>query len=614
MVARSKKKGSGKVTRGAKKKRAKTVAGRRRRAGGELTLEGLAVSPGIAIGEAFLREHGEIQVSENSVPLRQVAAEETRFEKAIGKAHGQLDKIRAHAENLHGTAAEELGYLLDAHVQMLSSTRLIGGVRRRIVEQRINAEAAVMAEIAEIAANFEGMDDPYLEARAKEIREVGLRLVRNLVDRPYQGFKDVPSGAVILAEEITPADTALMDPRRVGGFASVVGGAESHTAIMARSLGLPAVLGVAGLLQQAKPGETLIVDGSRGLVILRPTARRLADYGRQQEALEREARALVRLRTRPAVTRDGVSVSLQANLELPREVAQAREAGAEGIGLLRTEFLYMNRDSLPSEEEQTGILTEIVRAMGGRPVTIRTLDVGGDKLAPSLRPRFYGTANPALGLRAIRLSLKEPELLEAQLAAILRAGVEGPVRILLPMISTVSEVVEVRRILHALVRRLKRRGVKIADPLPPLGVMIEVPGAALAADAIASVADFFAIGSNDLTMYTLAIDRGEESVAHLYNPLHPAVLRLIQFSVEAALRARLPVSVCGEIAGDPRFAPLLLGFGVRDLSMASTSLLRVKQQVRNLDMQAAARRAQVIMDQTDSGRIAALLDDFSDTL
>ena len=290
-----------------------------------------------------------------------------------------------------------------------------------------------------------------------------------------------------------------------------------------------------------------------------------------------------------------------------------KRVAAAGIGLYRTEFLYMNRDNLPGEEEQTVALLEIVRAMGGRPVTVRTLDVGGDKLAPSLRPRFYGTANPALGLRAIRLSLKEPELLETQLAAILRAGVEGALRILLPMISTVAEVLEVRKVLAATARRLRRKGVKIADPLPPLGVMIEIPGAALAADAIASVADFFAIGSNDLTMYTLAIDRGEESVAHLYNPLHPAVLRLIQFSVEAALRARLPVSVCGEIAGDPRFTPLLLGLGVRDLSMSANSLLRVKQQVRSLDMQAAARRAQVIMDQTDSGRIAALLDDFSES-
>jgi len=307
-----------------------------------------------------------------------------------------------------------------------------------------------------------------------------------------------------------------------------------------------------------------------------------------------------------------VRVTLQANLELPREVGQAVAAGAEGVGLLRTEFLFMNRDDLPSEDEQYGALMEILGAMPGRPVTIRTLDIGGEKLTSSLGDHLTAGLNPALGLRAIRLSLKEQSLLEAQLAAILRAAAHGPVRILLPMISSVAEVVEVRRILKTVARRLKRRGLRLPDPLPPLGVMIEVPGAALAADALARVADFFSIGSNDLTMYTLAIDRAEERVAHLYNPLHPAVLRLIQFAIEAALRARLPVAVCGEIAGDPRFAPLLLGLGVRELSMAANALPRVKSRILGLDMQAATQRARMIMEQFDPGRISMLLDDFNE--
>ncbi len=356
----------------------------------------------------------------------------------------------------------------------------------------------------------------------------------------------------------------------------------------------------------------MIVDGSNGRVIVDPTARCLADYQRRRKELEREARALTRLRNVPAATRDGIRINLQANIELPRELGQALAAGAEGVGLLRTEFLYMNREDLPGEEEQCAALSEIVAGMGGRPVTVRTLDIGGEKLVPSLGSHLTEGLNPALGLRAIRLSLKEPKLLETQLAAMLRASALGPLRILLPMISTVSEVREVRKILHKVAHRLKRRGVKFADPLPPLGVMIEIPGAALAADSLADVADFFAIGSNDLTMYTLAIDRGEEQVAHLYNPLHPAVLRLVQFSVEAALRARIPVSVCGEIAGDPRFTPLILGLGVRELSMTTNTLPRVKSRILHLDMQAATRRAQVIMDQADSGRITALLDDFNE--
>jgi phosphotransferase system enzyme I (PtsI) len=299
------------------------------------------------------------------------------------------------------------------------------------------------------------------------------------------------------------------------------------------------------------------------------------------------------------------------NLEMPRELDMALKSGAEGVGLLRSEFLFMNRADLPSEDEQVESYRQIVEGMEGRPVTIRTLDVGGDKLAPSLRDRLGDAANPALGLRAIRLGLQERPLLETQIAAILRASAFGEVRILLPMISSLSEVRQVREVVTQVAKRLKRRGIKMAEPLPPIGIMIEVPGAALAADALAQVSDFFAIGSNDLTQYTLAIDRGEEQVAHLYNPLHPAVLRLIQFATEAALRARIPISICGEIAGDPKYVPLLLGLGIQDFSMAPVNLPRVKQRIRNIDFLAATRCARLIMDQWDTGRIAMLLDDFN---
>jgi phosphotransferase system enzyme I (PtsI) len=403
----------------------------------------------------------------------------------------------------------------------------------------------------------------------------------------------------------------LLDPRHVSGFATALGGAQSHTAIMARSLELPAVLGIPELLTRVKSGDMLIIDGHTGHVVIRPTAERLAEYQRRIVALEREHRRLAGLRRLPSMTTDGRRIGLYANLELPREVDNALAAGAAGVGLLRTEFLYMNRPDLPGEDEQYEILKEIVERMSGRPVTVRTLDIGNDKLAPALKDHMVETANPALGLRAIRLSLRDRELLDAQLGAILRAGVHGPVRILLPMISHVAEVKQTRAALDQVARRLKRRGIKIAEPLPPLGVMIEVPGAALSADALAQCSDFFAIGSNDLTMYTLAIDRGEEQVAHLYNPLHPAVLRLIQFATEAALRGRIPISVCGEIAGDPKFVPLLLGLGIQELSMAVSNIPRIKQRIRNLDFAAASRCARIIMEQSDSGRIAMLLDDFN---
>ncbi|MGH6947155.1 MAG: phosphoenolpyruvate--protein phosphotransferase [Kiloniellales bacterium] len=577
----------------------------------ERIFEGLGVAPGVAIGPAYLREGGDLQVVELQIPANKVGAEVERFREAVAKSQRQIAKLKSRATSVHGAAAEELGYLLDAHLQMLKSGSLGKGVERRISEHCSNAEAAVMGEIGAIAQNFEAMDDAFLQTRAREIREIGHRIVRNLVKSAYVSFSTIEPGSIIVAEEVTPSDTALMDPKRIAGFVSALGGAESHTAIMARSLGLPAVLGVPGLVAGIKTGDRLIVDGSNGLVFVNPSAACLADYQRRQSDFARQAKALARLRGVAAVTRDGERIRLHANLELPREIGQAVAAGAEGVGLLRTEFLFMNRNQLPDEEEQYRALTEILAGLAGRTLTVRTLDLGGDKLSPALGLDLGAGANPALGLRAIRLGLVAPAVLEAQLAAILRAGAHGPLRILLPMVTSLPELREVRRIVHKVARRLKRRRVKIADPLPPLGVMIEVPGAALAADALATAADFFALGTNDLTMYTLAIDRGEERVAHLFNPLHPAVLRLVQFSIEAALRARIPVSVCGEIAGDPRYTALLLGLGVRELSMSANALPRVKSRILSLDLQAATRRALLIMDQVDSGRIVTLLDDFN---
>jgi phosphotransferase system enzyme I (PtsI) len=589
------------------RRRRKSADGERR----EIVLKGLGVSAGIAIGEAHVVEIGAVQIPEYDIAEADVEAEIERFAEALQKSDKQLKKLKTKSAELHGAAAEELGFLLEAHMQMLSGSRIVRGVENRIRREHINAEAAVQAAITAVAEEFERLDDAYLAARADDVREVGNRLLRNLTKTPYEAFKHLPEGAIIIAEELTPADTALLDPKHVAGFATAIGGAQSHTAIMARSLELPAVLGIPELLTKVKSGDPLVIDGYTGRVVIHPNRERLAQYERRSAEIEQEQKQLSRLRKLPSMTTDGRRIGLFANLELPREVDHAIEAGAAGVGLLRTEFLYMNRPTLPTEDEQYEILREIVEGMNGRPVTIRTLDIGNDKLAPALKDLMVETANPALGLRAIRLSLRHRDLLDAQLGAMLRAGAHGPVRILLPMISAVSEVKQTRAALEQVAKRLKRRGVKIADPLPPLGIMIEIPGAALAADALAQCSDFFAIGSNDLTMYTLAIDRGEEQVAHLYNPLHPAVLRLIQFATEAALRARIPISVCGEIAGDPKFAPLLLGLGIQELSMAVGNIPRIKQRVRGLDFAAAARCARIIMEQTDSGRIAMLLDDFN---
>jgi phosphotransferase system enzyme I (PtsI) len=369
------------------------------------------------------------------------------------------------------------------------------------------------------------------------------------------------------------------------------------------------VVGIAGAITGQPAGAPTVIDGTGGKVIIKPSPETLAFYRRKRADFLRQRRQLNRLRKVPAVTLDGVEITLQANLELPTEIESVIASGAAGVGLLRSEFMYMNRDDLPGEDEQYEAFRALIERLEGATLTVRTLDAGSDKLAPALG--VWGGTNPALGLRAIRLSLKHPEILETQLAAILRAGAHGPIRILIPLVTAVEELVAVRAALDTVSRRLKRRHVPIANPLPPIGTMIEVPGAALAADALAVYSNFFAIGTNDLTQYTLAIDRADESVAHLYNPLHPAVLRLIQFAADAALRARIPVGVCGEIAGDPRYTALLLGLGIRDLSMSPANIPGVKQRVRSLDLVAATRRARVIMDQSDSGRIAQLLDDFN---
>jgi len=573
--------------------------------------DGLGVSPGIGIGIAHVREIGTITAPEYKIPAREIRAETERLQKALARSRRQISRLRAKAGHNSGAAFEEMGYLLDAYLHMLKDSRLVRGAKRRIVDGRMNAEAAVQAEIAEISERFTALDDAYFAARLADIREVGNRVVRNLTKTPDRPVSLLPKGSLVVAEELTPADTAQLDPDRVFGIATAQGGAEGHTAIMARALGLPAVLGAQGVVSALRSGDTIIVDGDAGRVVINPRPETLAKYEKRRAKSLNVARRLARLSKQPAVTKDGTVVELQANVELPIEIDMVRQAGAAGIGLLRSEFMFMNRNDIPNEDEQYHMLRKLVEPLGGRPVTVRTLDIGGEKIAQAVSGEFGDTVTSALGLRGIRLSLARPDILEIQFRAILRAGAHGPVRILLPMVTSVSEVRRARDIMARAARRLKRRGVAFARPLPPIGVMIEVPGAALAADSLAEASDFLAVGSNDLTMYTLAIDRSDEQVAHLYDPLHPAVLRLVQFSADAALRARIPISVCGEIAGDPRYAALLLGLGFRELSMTASSIGRVKQRIRSLDIVAADHRARIIMDQVDSGRIAILLDDFN---
>ena len=574
----------------------------------EKVFEGLPVGAGFAIGTVFRHDsHALVQVRERRIPATKIRSEQHRVLEAAADATGRIETLQVEAKRMAGAAGEELGYILEAYTQMLSGSRLVRGVQKRIAQERINAEAAVMKEIGLMAEAFAAMDDPYLAARMADIREIGRRLVESLGKAVKDGFEELPANAVIVADEFSPADTALLDPRRVAGLVTMLGGVESHTTIVARSLGLPAVVAAHNIHDAAENGMTIIVDGATGVVIVDPTAATLAKYRRKRAGFVKSQQSLKKLKSVAAVTRDGFRIGLQANIELPADVDAALAAGAEGVGLFRSEFMFMNRPDLPSEEEQFTELSSAVKKMGGRTVTIRTLDVGADKLGDAfgLKPG----PNPALGLRAIRFSLSRRKLLLTQLSAILRASAFGPVRILLPMVCMVDEVRQVRRMLTRLTAQLIRRGVKIADPPPPLGIMIEIPGAALAADALAAEADFFAIGTNDLTQYTLAIDRSDDQVAYLYNPLHPAVLRLIQFSAEAALAARIPVSVCGEMAGDERMTPILLGFGITELSMSSNSLPRVKKRILGLNLSAISGQVRRMTGESDPDRVKAIIEE-----
>jgi phosphotransferase system enzyme I (PtsI) len=454
-----------------------------------------------------------------------------------------------------------------------------------------------------------------LTRRADEVGEIGRRLVRNLTRAPFRSFANMPAGAVLVSEALRPADAALLDPARLAGVAAEEGGADGYTGVMLRALGVPAVLGAAGLAQAIRAGDLVVVDGAAGKVVLNPTPATLAAARRAVTAFARERQRYARMRRLPAETQDGAEIELAANLELPIELPQIAQSGAHGIGLLRTEFLFMNRETVPDEDTQTETYRTIVEAMEGDTVTIRTLDWGGEKeiealSAAGIVPEI-ADANPALGLRGIRLLLRRPELFETQLAAILRAGAFGPVRVLLPMVTTVGEVRAARETYDRVARRLRRRGERLPDKLPPLGIMIETPGAALSADALALEADFFAIGTNDLTAYTLAVDRAESDLASLYDPLHPAVLRLVQFTTEAALRLRMPVSVCGEMAGNPRLTPLLLGLGLRSFSMNAAAVPRVKQVVRAVEIDACTRLARRVMEQSDSVVIAEMVAAFA---
>ena len=572
-----------------------------------LAIHGIGVSRGSAIGRVHLLYRDQLEVSEYAVPRRYIDDEVRRFEAAVMEARSQLSRVR---ERIPESASADITAFIDTHLLMLQDSSLTAAPVALIRERQCNAEWALKTQRERLVKIFDEMDDPYLRSRREDVVHVINRILRVLIKGADSGAepKDVRlEGRVVVADDLTPADTVLMQHQGIVAFVTEFGGPLSHTAILARNLGIPAVIGARGARRYLRDEETVVVDGEQGLVLTAEDALIAEHYLRKQRDQRRERARLAVLRTAPAVTRDGVSISLQANIELPEDVQQALQAGAEGVGLYRTEFLFMNRETPPPEEEQYSEYRRVVKDLKGRPVTIRTLDLGADKQVDGGRGQGPLATNPALGLRAIRLCLKDPELFRPQLRALLRAAAEGPVRLMVPMLSSLHEMRQVLSIVEDVKHQLTEEGLPY-DARLPIGGMIEVPAAAIAAELFAKHLRFLSIGTNDLIQYALAIDRVDDEVNYLYDPLHPAVLRLIHGTIEAGRRCRIPVSMCGEMAGDPRYARLLLGLGLAEFSMHPSALLEVKKIVRASDtaeLRASVRR---VLRCRDPDRLPRLLE------
>ncbi len=547
-------------------------------------LSGVSLSSGIAIGKAYILETVSLTPPRQKIKKSEINQEIERFKKASTTAYQQLAKLQTKAETLPQNASEEIILLLDAHLNMVNNSRLIRDIIHRIKNEKMNAEWALEKEIDKYKKTFSAMADEYLSRRVRDIRDVGKRLMRNLMGHKFVALKSVPHGGIVLSEEVTAADTAFMDPKKIGGFVSMVGTKQSHAAIMARSLGLPAIASIPHIPKAIDADSTIIIDGNRGLVIINPTKRVLNQYQKRQNSERIRNKAILDKAHLPAQTKDGTEIQVQANLSRMEDIETIIESGAEGIGLFRSEYMFMNRDTIPSEQEQYDHIANVIRVMDGKPITFRTIDIGGDKLTPSLRKYTGNEANPALGLRGIRLSLHIETLLETQFRAILRAGVLGPIQILIPMVTDIDQIIQCKKILLKTIKKLKKEKIAAMDKAPAIGIMVETPAVAIMADAFAKECDFFSIGTNDLIQYTLAADRTNEHVEQWSQPDHPAILKLIQNTIAAAKDENIPLSLCGEMAGDSLYTEKLLKLGIHNISVNPSSIPIIKDIIRKISL------------------------------
>ncbi len=568
-------------------------------------LHGHAVSTGITIGYAHLVSTARLEVGHYEVPPEDVESEVERFDAALRRAREELAALKT---QIPADAPTEFGAFLDLHGMILDDASLSQAPRELIRSRRCNAEWALVQQMEKLTDRFDEIEDPYLRERKADVQHAVERVLKALM-----GGQTIPEAAfteeeklIVVAHDLSPADMILFKRHHFGGFVTDVGGVTSHTAIVARSLGIPALVGLHHARPAISEGELLIVDGVQGVLVVNPDPLVLAEYRLRQSQLGIERQKLKRLKLTPAATLDGTPVDLFANIELPQDMAEVLDAGADGVGLFRTEFLFLNRKDLPGEEEQFEAYRQVAAAMKGRPVVLRTLDVGADKAMNGDGQESHTKPNPAMGLRAIRFCLSEPQIFLTQLRAILRASHHGRVRILLPMVAHVHEIDQTLSLIRQAKQQLDERGQPY-DHTVEVGGMIEIPAAALALPIFMRKLNFLSIGTNDLIQYTLAIDRTDDAVAHLYDPLHPAVLSLVAGTIQTATRGGMPVAVCGEMAGDLQLTRLLLGLGLRNFSMHPSQLLAIKERILRTNLAEVQTLAQRVLRASDPAKTRELL-------
>jgi len=569
-------------------------------------LHGVGVSAGVAIGRAQLISHATLEVAHYAITAKQVPAEIERLETAVNEVQRELEAL--HGAMTAGDVPGEFGAFLDVHWMILNDPTLSEAPKKIIAEQQCNAEWALTQQMGVLVEQFEQIEDSYLRERKNDVVQVGERVLKRLMGRPGTlPPTKAEEQTILVAHDLSPADVIQFKHHHYGAFLTDLGGVTSHTAIVARSLNVPAVVATHNARQLIRDGELLIVDGTNHVVIVNPDRAVLSEYRLKQNELDLAKQKLRRLRTKAAETIDAVRVELQANIELPDDLEQALANGATGVGLFRSEFLFLNRDGLPSEDEQFEAYRSVAKGMAGKPVTIRTFDLGADKHKEGLDGLSRVAPNPALGLRAVRFCLAEPRLFLTQLRAILRASHYGNVQILIPMLASVGEIDQTLALLAQAKETLREQGTPFNSRIA-VGGMIEIPAAVLAMDAFLKKLDFLSIGTNDLIQYTLAVDRADEAVSHLYDPLHPAVMRLLVLAIGTAKKAKVPIAVCGEMAGEVLLTRLLLGMGLTNFSMHPAHLLTVKQRVLQSDVGAAQAFIERIRRADDPRKVMALIE------